>query len=60
MASAHGRSSRQNHTSPTPSEGVIEVNVLVGDLAELARHIDPENQTESVRRYRETLGRLRA
>jgi Uma2 family endonuclease len=56
-------------------EGVIEVNVLVGDryerrersalvldldLVELAQHIDPENQTESVRRYRETLGRPRA
>ena len=51
-------------------EGVIEVNVLAGDqyerrersvvladidLVELARHIDPENQTESVRRYRQAL-----
>jgi Uma2 family endonuclease len=56
-------------------EGVIEVNVLVGDryerrersallpdldLVELARHIDVEHQTEAVRRYRETLGRPRA
>lgn len=53
-------------------DGVIELNVLVGDryerrerstvlpdldLEELARHIDPENQTDSVRRYRETLRR---
>jgi Uma2 family endonuclease len=51
-------------------EGGIEVYVLAGeqyerreqstvlpdlDRAELARHIDPENQTESVRRYRQTL-----
>jgi Uma2 family endonuclease len=51
-------------------EGVIEVSVLTGDqyerrersmllpdldLVELARHIDPENQTESVRRYRQAL-----
>jgi Uma2 family endonuclease len=51
-------------------EGVIEVYRLAGeryerrerslllpdlDLAELARHIDAENQTESVRRYRQTL-----
>src|SRR5438552_8921225 len=51
-------------------EGVVEVLVLTEDryvrqersgllpdldLAELARHIDPENQTESVKRYRETL-----
>ena len=56
-------------------EGVIEVHVLVGeryerrersivlpelDLGELARHIDAENQTESVRRYRQTLQRARA
>jgi Uma2 family endonuclease len=56
-------------------EGVIEVYGLVGeryerrersallpdlDLAELARHIDAENQTESVRRYRQTLRRARA
>jgi Uma2 family endonuclease len=56
-------------------EGVIEVHGLVGeryercersallpdlDLAELARHIDAENQTESVRRYRQTLRRARA
>jgi Uma2 family endonuclease len=30
------------------------------DLAELARHIDAGNQTESVRRYRQTLRRSRA
>jgi Uma2 family endonuclease len=51
-------------------EGVIEVNALTGDqyerrersallpdldLAELARHIDAQNQTESVRRYRQAL-----
>ena len=51
-------------------EGTIEVYVLAGetyerrersvlfpdlDLAELARHIDVENQTEAIRRYRETL-----
>jgi len=51
-------------------EGVIEISVLTGDqyeprersvllpdldLVELARHIDPENQTESVRRYRQAL-----
>lgn len=51
-------------------EGVIEVHVLVDDryerrersvllpdldLVELARYIDPQNQTESVRRYRQTL-----
>ena len=51
-------------------EGVIEVHELVGDeyhprersvllpdldLAILARHVDPERQTESVRRYRQTL-----
>lgn len=51
-------------------EGNIEVSELVGDRyerrersallpdldpAELARHIDPENQTESVRRYRQAL-----
>jgi Uma2 family endonuclease len=56
-------------------EGAIEVHGLVGeryerrersqllpelDLAELARHIDAENQTESVRRYRQTLRRARA
>jgi len=56
-------------------EGVIEVWELRGDryerreasgllaeldLAELARHIDAENQTESVRRYRQTLRRARA
>lgn len=29
------------------------------DLAELARHVDPEHQTESVRRYREALRRRR-
>jgi Uma2 family endonuclease len=29
------------------------------DLVELARHIDAENQTESVRRYRQTLTRFR-
>jgi Uma2 family endonuclease len=53
-------------------EGVIEVQVLTGDqyerrersallpdldLAELARHIDAQNQTETVRRYRQTLRR---
>jgi Uma2 family endonuclease len=53
-------------------EGVIEVWGLVGeryerrertallpalDLDELTRHIDAENQTESVRRYRQTLRR---
>ena len=53
-------------------EGAIEVSVLVDDryerrdrsallpdldLMELARHIDPENQTESVMRYRQTLRR---
>ena len=51
-------------------EGVIEISVLTGDqyeprersvllpdldLVELARHIDPENQTASVRRYRQAL-----
>src|SRR6266545_3966229 len=51
-------------------EGAIEINVLTADryvrqersgllpdldLAELASHIDPENQTESVRRYRQAL-----
>jgi Uma2 family endonuclease len=51
-------------------EGAIEVWVLTGDryerqersgllpdldLSEIARHIDPENQTESVRRYRQAL-----
>ncbi len=51
-------------------EGIIEVHVLLDDryerrersallpdldLVELARHIDPQNQTESVRRYRQTL-----
>ena len=51
-------------------EGVIEVHELVGeqyerrersvvlpelDLADLARHIDPENQTDAVRRYRRAL-----
>jgi Uma2 family endonuclease len=51
-------------------EGVIEISVLTGDqyeprersvllpdldFVELARHIDPENQTESVRRYRHAL-----
>lgn len=56
-------------------EGVIEVWALGGeryerrersgllpdlDLDELARHIDAENQTESVRRYRQTLRRPRA
>jgi Uma2 family endonuclease len=56
-------------------DGAIEVHELVGDrherrdrsvllrdldLVDLARHIDPENQTESVRRYRRTLGRARA
>ena len=53
-------------------EGVIEVYVLAGeqyerrerstvlpdlDRAELARHIDAESQTDSVRRYRRTLRR---
>lgn len=53
-------------------EGQIEVHVLRGDayerrernvlfpdldLAELARHIDVENQSEAVQRYRETLRR---
>src|SRR6266498_4332576 len=56
-------------------EGAIEVSVLTADryerrersgllpdldLDELARHIDAENQTESVRRYRQTLRRPRA
>ena len=56
-------------------EGVIEVWALGGeryerrersgllpdlDLDELARHIDAENQTESIRRYRQTLRRPRA
>lgn len=56
-------------------EGAIEVYVLVDDryerrersallpdldLVELARHIDPANQTESVRRYRQTLHRATA
>jgi Uma2 family endonuclease len=51
-------------------EGGIEISVLTGDqyeprersvllpdldLVELVRHIDPENQTESVRRYRQAL-----
>jgi Uma2 family endonuclease len=51
-------------------EGAIEVCVLGGDhyqtrarstllpdldLTELARHIDPENQTDAVRRYRQAL-----
>lgn len=51
-------------------EGAIEVSVLAGDryerrersvllpdldLVQLARHIDPDNQTESVRQYRQTL-----
>jgi Uma2 family endonuclease len=55
-------------------EGVIEVNELSGDryerrersallpdldLVELARHIDRENQTESVRRYRQAIRRGR-
>lgn len=55
-------------------EGAMEVYALAGDryerrerstllpeldLVELARHIDPENQTESVRRYRQTLRRAR-
>ncbi|HVQ74088.1 MAG TPA: Uma2 family endonuclease [Candidatus Binatia bacterium] len=55
-------------------EGAIEVYALAGDryerrerstllpeldLVELARHIDPENQTESVRRYRQALRRAR-
>lgn len=56
-------------------EGVIEISVLVDDryerrersvlfpdldLIELARHIDPENQTESVKQYRVTLRRATA
>ena len=56
-------------------EGDIEVHVLVDDryerrersvllpdldLVELARHIDPRNQTESVRKYRQTLRRATA
>jgi Uma2 family endonuclease len=56
-------------------DGVIEVYVLSGetydrregstlfpdlDLAELTRHIDAENQTEAVRRYREALRRTLA
>ena len=56
-------------------EGVIEVYRLQGeryerreqsallpdlDLAELTRHIDAENQTESVKRYRQALQRARA
>jgi Uma2 family endonuclease len=56
-------------------EGTIEVHELVEDryerrdrsvllpdlrLGELARHIDPENQTESVKRYRETLRSLKS
>ena len=51
-------------------KGAIEVSELIGDqyqrrdrsvllpdldLAELARHIDSENQTEAVRRYRQAL-----
>lgn len=51
-------------------EGAIEVSVLTGDqyetrersvllpdldLADLARYIDPENQTNAVRRYRQAL-----
>lgn len=55
--------------------GVIEVHELAGDryerrdrsgllpdldLAGLARHIDPRDQTGSVRRYRQALGRARA
>lgn len=50
-------------------EGAIEVHALSGDrhersallpdldLVELARHIDPEHQTQAVRRYREALRR---
>jgi Uma2 family endonuclease len=53
-------------------EGVIEVYILAGeayerrarsvlfpdlDLGELTRHLDVENQTEAVRRYRDTLRR---
>ena len=53
-------------------EGAVEVSVLVDDryerrdrsallpdldLVELARHIDPEHQTESVKQYRQTLRR---
>jgi Uma2 family endonuclease len=53
-------------------DGAIEVHVLAGegyerrersallpelDLPELARHVDPESQTEAVRRYRGTLRR---
>jgi len=57
-------------------QGTIEVYVLLPDetyerrersalfpdldLAELARHIDVENQTEAIRRYRETLRRATA
>ena len=56
-------------------DDVIEVHVLAGgacerrersallpdlDLAELARHIDSENQTEAVRRYRQGLRSARA
>jgi Uma2 family endonuclease len=56
-------------------EGVIEVWRLVDeryerrersallpdlDLVELARHIDAENQTDSIRRYRETLRRAQS
>jgi Uma2 family endonuclease len=56
-------------------EGVIEVSALTEgqyqrrgrslllsdlDLLELARYIDPENQTESVRRYRQALRDLRS
>jgi len=54
-------------------EGAIEVSVLTGDryetrersvllpdldLADLVRYIDPENQTDAVRRYRQALRRL--
>jgi Uma2 family endonuclease len=53
-------------------DGVIEVYRLAGDsyerrersalfpdldLAEVARHIDVENQTEAIRRYRDTIRR---
>ena len=56
-------------------EGAIEVYVLSGeryerrarsalfpelDLAELARHVDPENQTEGIQRYRDLLRRASA
>lgn len=56
-------------------EGAIEVHVLIGDsyerrersgllpdldLVQLARHIDPENQTESVQLYRQALRRAGA